>query len=164
MAKVSMDKLKKLIDEILGRTSKQTGFATEFPNSPTQVLRQLSANAGQMGMPGGYTGAVQLPAYAPGRTAKPVLNPDMRTYGQQPNMGEARFFTQSMTGGMTPIASMTPLGVPQNWNPLGANNPQGDLEKYIKDLLGKSGPNGGAGSSADQLRAQWNWPAYKKGD
>lgn len=91
------------------------------PVDVTELLRQLSVNAGQIGMPGGPSGAVVMPAFGSG--AQAVMNPDMRTYGQVPGMGEATFFTQGMNGGMAPIAAMSPIGVPQNWNPVGANPP-----------------------------------------
>lgn len=90
------------------------------PVDVTELLRQLSVNAGQIGMPGGPSGAVVMPAFGSGRQA--VMNPDMRTYGQVPGMGEATFFTQGMNGGMAPISAMSPIGVPQNWNPVGANS------------------------------------------
>lgn len=93
----------------------------QMPTDITTLLRQLSVNAGEMGMPGGYVGAVQLPAYGSGLS--PVMNPNMTTYGQQPNIGEATFFQQSMKGGMAPIAAMSPLGVPENWKPIGTTTP-----------------------------------------
>lgn len=87
------------------------------PNDITELLRQLSVNAGQMGMPGGMVGAVQKPAY--GTIGQAMIPQGMQGYGQTPNMGEATFFQQGMNGGMAPIAAMSPLGVPAGWNPLG---------------------------------------------
>lgn len=109
-----------------------------MPTDTSQLLRQLSYNAGEMGMPGGYVGAIQLPAY--GETQPPVNNPDMSSYGQAPGLGEATFYQQSMKGGMAPIAAMSPLGVPQGWNPGGD-----DLGKQLKDYLDKLGGNGNGG-------------------
>jgi hypothetical protein len=98
-------------------TAPPTEWWKRNPSDITELLRQLSVNAGQMGMPGGNVGAVQKPAF--GTMGQPVIPQDMRTYGQAPNMGEATFFQQSMNGGMAPIAAMSPLGVPAGWNPLG---------------------------------------------
>ena len=98
-------------------TAPPTEWWKRNPSDITELLRQLSVNAGQMGMPGGNVGAVQKPAF--GTMGQAVIPQDMRTYGQAPNMGEATFFQQSMNGGMAPIAAMSPLGVPAGWNPLG---------------------------------------------
>lgn len=87
----------------------------QMPAGVVELLRQLSVNVGQMPMPGGHVGSVQRPAF--GAPGQPVMNPDMRTYGQTPGMGEATYFTQSMTGGMTPISAVSPIGVPAGWNP-----------------------------------------------
>jgi hypothetical protein len=97
------------------------------PTDIIELLRQLSVNAGQMGMPGGYVGAVQKPAFGTG--GQPMIPQEMRTYGQAPNMGEATFFQQGMNGGMAPIAAMSPLGVPAGWNPLGQTPPQKPPQK-----------------------------------
>lgn len=111
-----------------------------MPTDTSQLLKQLSYNAGEMGMPGGYVGAVQLPAY--GETQPPVNNPDMSKYGQAPGLGEATFYQQSIKGGMTPLAAMSPLGVPQGWNPGGANDLQAQLKEYL-EKIGKGGRAGG---------------------
>lgn len=112
----------------------------EMPTDTSQLMRQLSFNAGEMGMPGGYVGAVQIPAY--GSTQPPVNNPDMTTYGQQPGIGEATYYMQSMNGGMAPIAAMSPLGVPAGWNPGGG----GKLGYGQRMRLANSGMLGGAGT------------------
>ncbi|MEN6539136.1 MAG: hypothetical protein ABFC67_05950 [Mizugakiibacter sp.] len=93
-------------------------WQTQTPANVTELLRQLSANAGQMAMPGGPVGGVQQGAF--GSNLPAINNPDMRTYGRTPGYGEATFFRQSMQGGMAPIAAMSPVGVPQNWNPTGS--------------------------------------------
>lgn len=153
-----LKQLKKLIEALNGG-GKSTAFASQMPTSPTQIMRQLAANAGQMGMPGGYTGAVQLPAFTTGTRQPASLMTSAAGYGQKPGMGEARFFQQSMGGGMAPISAMNPLGVPEKWNPLGQSGDiKLEIEKYIKDL--QKGGEGG-GSSADRLRAQYGWPAAK---
>ena len=115
-----------------------------MPTDTSQLLRQLSFNAGEMGMPGGYVGAVQLPSY--GSTLQPVNNPDMSKYGQGAGLGEATFYQQSMKGGMTPISAMSPLGVPDGWNPGGTTTPASSktsLDSYLSSLFGKSGSKTG---------------------
>ncbi len=115
-----------------------------LPTNTTQLLRQLSYNAGEMPMPGGYVGAVQIPAY--GSSAKPVNNPDMSKYGQAPGLGEATFYQQSMQGGMTPISALKPVGVPSNWNPGGAggnSNVLNQLQAYLNGLNNNGNANGG---------------------
>lgn len=109
----------------------------QLPTDTSQLLRQLAFNAGEMGMPGGYVGAVQLPAY--GTNLPSINNPDMSTYGQAPGYGEATFYQQSMKGGMTPIAAMSPLGVPEGWNP-GASEPK-TLKQQLEEYLAKIGSN-----------------------
>lgn len=103
----------------------------ELPKDTTQLLRQLSFNAGEIGMPGGYVGAIQLPSY--GSSAQPINNPNMATYGRAPGVGEATFYQQSMKGGMAPIAAMSPLGVPEGWNPGGASS--GDIKSQLEGYL-----------------------------
>lgn len=88
-------------------------WAKEMPADTTQLLRQLSGNVGQMTMPGGLSGAVKIPAFGSQQQATTQFDP--LTYGQQG--GEATFFAQAMNGGMTPISAISPLGVPQGWNP-----------------------------------------------
>lgn len=117
----------------------------QMPTNVTDLLRQLSVNVGELGMPGGYVGAVQLPAYGSGGT--PTMTPDMLHYGQQPNLGEATFYQQSMKGGMTPIAAMSPLGVPQGWNPLGTTGGSG----------GSTGGTGGAGGGVKTGNGQMSF-------
>lgn len=122
-----------------------------MPSDTSQLLRQLSYNVGEMPMPGGYVGAVQIPSYGSG--VKPVNNPDMSKYGQAPGLGEATFYQQSMYGGMTPVSALRPVGVPSNWNPGGT--PGDDYLKKLKGLLdaisggGKGGINKGSLMSYD---------------
>mgnify|MGYP000278753504 FL=1 len=95
-------------------------WATRQPVDTTELLRQLSGNVGQAAMPGGYVGAVQIPAWNSGGTATQGIDP--LTYGQtgkgQPN-GAATFFQQTVNGGMAPISALSPLGVTKGWNPFG---------------------------------------------
>lgn len=129
-----------------GTPAADQAWRRKMPTDTSQLLRQLSFNAGEMGMPGGYVGAVQLPAY--GSTQPPVNNPDMTTYGQQPGIGEATFYQQSMKGGMAPIAAMSPLGVPAGWNPGGTgSSAQQQLQDYL-DKLNSSGSGTGTGTSS----------------
>ena len=117
------------------------------PTDTSQLLRQLSFNVGEMGMPGGYVGAVQLPAYGSG--LPPVNNPDMKTYGQTPGYGEATFYQQSMKGGMTPVSALSPMGVPQGWNPGGGTsslNTKQQLDKYLSGVSSGSGSGSSGGS------------------
>lgn len=119
-----------------------------MPTNTSQLMKQLSYNVGETGMPQGYVGAIQLPAY--GETQPPVNNPDMSKYGQASGLGEATFYQQSIKGGMTPIAAMSPLGVPADWNPGGSSNTDTKtaLDKYLKGLNGKGA---GAGSSPQSV-------------
>jgi hypothetical protein len=121
----------------------------ENPTNTSQLLRQLSFNAGEMGMPQGYVGGVQLPAYGTGLPAQMLT--DTKNYGRQPGYGEANFFQQSMKGGMAPIAAMSPLGVPEGWNPGGSSSGdlKSQLEKYLQNLGGGSG-----GSGSDEVLAR----------
>lgn len=116
-----------LMGAFTGKPATGGGSGTPKPSEPwqrqnptnvTDLLRQLSANAGEIGMPGGYVGGVQIPAYRTDGPQLPAINnPDMRTYGRTPGYGEATFYRQSMQGGMAPIAAMSPLGVPEDWKP-----------------------------------------------
>lgn len=122
-----------------GLTTTSTNQATQdawrrvMPTNTSQLLKQLSYNAGETGMPGGYVGAIQLPAY--GSTQPPVNNPDMTKYGQGNGIGEATFYQQSIKGGMAPIAAMSPLGVPEGWNPGGTStDTKSQLDKYLASL------------------------------
>lgn len=108
-------------------------WATRMPANTTELLRQLSANVGQQAMPGGYVGAVTLPAY--GSSQQPTQGIDARTYGQ--GGGESTFFQQSMRGGMTPLAGLAPLGVPQGWDPFGTAKPPKEDDKKKKKDKGK---------------------------
>lgn len=118
------------------------GWATQQPNSITQLLRQLSANAGQMPMPGGPVGAVRQQAFGSGR--QPIQNPNMATYGSQPGSGEATFFQQSTRGGMSPISALTPLGVPNGWNPFAG------YQRRVRDQRDKDkGGNGNGGGGGN---------------
>lgn len=120
----------------------------ELPTDTTQLLRQLSFNTGEMGMPGGYVGAVQMPSYQTGGNLPAINNPDMSKYGQQPGYGEATFYQQSMKGGMTPVAAMSPLGVPEGWNPGagGYSSLQSQLQDYLKGI-NSSGSSSGVDAS-----------------
>ncbi|MFT3987176.1 hypothetical protein [Aestuariivirga sp.] len=95
-------------------------WATRQPVDTTELLRQLSGNVGQSAMPGGYVGAVQIPAWNSGGVASQGIDP--LTYGQtgtgQPN-GAATFFQQTVNGGMAPVSALSPLGVTKGWNPFG---------------------------------------------
>ncbi len=96
-------------------------WATQRPQNGQQLMRQLSANAGQMAMPGGYVGAVRMPPAGMNRHGATRPQPQMgmgqlNKYGQGP---EATFYQQSTRGGMTPISALFPLGVTQGWNPFG---------------------------------------------
>jgi hypothetical protein len=126
----------------IGKPNPDDAWRRVMPTNNSQLLKQLSYNAGEMGMPGGYVGAIQLPAY--GSTQAPVNNPDMTKYGQAPGIGEATFYQQSMNGGMTPIASMSPLGVPQGWNP-GGTSTEDQLNAYLTKLGTDGGGGGGGG-------------------
>lgn len=132
-----------------GTTATDEAWRRTMPTNTTQLMKQLSYNAGEMGMPGGYIGAVQQPAY--GSTQAPVNNPDMTKYGQAPGIGEATFYRQSMNGGMAPIAAMSPLGVPAGWNPGGTSSTATDsaskLKDYLTNINGKSGGAGGGNAS-----------------
>lgn len=135
-----------LISQFTGSSSTpqpSQAWRRENPTSTSQLLRQLSFNVGETGMPGGYVGAVQLPSYGSG--AAPVNNPDMRTYGRTPNLGEATFYRQSMKGGMTPIAAMSPMGVPEGWNPGGTSTDtmRSQLEAYLRNIGANAGGTGG---------------------
>jgi len=134
------DILKKLLGQ--GAQIPQTpAWATRAPTSTTELLRQLSGNVGQMTMPGGPVGAVMQPAFGSGRPATQNMNPAM--YGRQPGYGEATFFGQSMTGGMTPLSAITPLGRPKGWNPY--QSPQGPKkgdDKMHDGIPGNAHQNG----------------------
>lgn len=134
----TLSNLLKQFTTSLSTPATSQAWRREMPKDNTQLLRQLSFNAGEMGMPGGYVGAVQMPAF--GSSAQPVNNPDMATYGQQPGLGEATFFQQSMKGGMAPIAAMSPLGVPEGWNPGGSSSSdlKSQLESYLKNMSSSS--------------------------
>eukprot|EP01030_Chromulinospumella_sphaerica_P016244 gene16244-16054_t len=124
--------------------TKDPAWRRQQPTDNTQLARQLSYNAGELGMPGSRTGALQLPAFGSNQPA--VNNPDMSTYGQAPGIGEATFYTQSMNGGMAPIAAMAPFGVPAGWNPSGTGGSAGggnDLQKQLQDMLSGNGGSGG---------------------
>ena len=135
------------------QTTADAAWRRTMPTDTTQLQKQLSYNAGEMGMPGGYVGAIQQPAY--GSTQPPVNNPDMTKYGQTPALGEATFYRQSINGGMAPIAAMSPLGVPQGWNPGGTatgTDTKSQLDKYLKGLNGGGkGNGGGTGSGRTHL-------------
>jgi len=100
-------------------------WASRIPQNVTELLRQLSANAGQPAMPGGQVGAVTQPAF--GSTAAPSVMTSAKGYGQ--TSGEPTFFQQSLYGGMAPISANSPLGVPENWNPF--NIPKLDITPKI---------------------------------
>lgn len=115
------------------------------PGNTTDLLRQLSVNAGKIGMPGAPVGAV---AQAPAMSGlPPVLNPNPATYGQG---GEARFFTTGIEGGMVPLDSLDMLGVPAGWNPLGTGpgsgrkTDKGQRRSAGLDALGGGGRGNGA--------------------
>lgn len=129
-----------------GQPSEEDKWRREMPTDTSQLLKQLSYNAGEMGMPGGYVGAIQLPAY--GSTQAPVNNPDMSKYGQADGIGEATFYQQSMKGGMAPIAAMSPLGVPEGWKP-GETSIKDQLDDYLNKINsgGSGGGSGGSGSN-----------------
>ena len=121
----------------------------EMPKDNTQLLRQLSFNTGEMGMPGGYVGAVQMPSFQFGTQNPAINNPNMGSYGQQPGYGEATFYQQSMKGGMAPIAAMSPLGVPAGWNPGGGST--SDLQSQLNDYLKKMQSGGSGGGSTMRM-------------
>lgn len=125
-----------------GQPSEEDKWRRVMPTDTSQLLRQLSYNAGEIGMPGGYVGAVQLPAY--GETQPPVNNPDMSKYGQGKGLGEATFYQQSMNGGMAPIAAMSPIGVPEGWKP-GGTSTKDELTSYLDKINGAGGGGGGGG-------------------
>lgn len=155
-------KIRDLIARYTASNSEEAKWRRVMPTDTSQLLKQLSYNAGEMGMPGGYVGAIQLPAY--GETQPPVNNPDMSKYGQAKGLGEATFYQQSMNGGMAPIAAMSPLGVPEGWNPGGAS---GSLEKELKDYLDKIGKGGGGGGNgggkmSTQQQFQADFEAFVK--
>jgi hypothetical protein len=131
----------------IGKPNPDDAWRRVMPTNNSQLLKQLSYNTGEMGMPGGYVGAIQLPAY--GSTQAPVNNPDMTKYGQTPGLGEATFYRQSINGGMTPIASMSPMGVPQGWNP-GGTSTEDQLNAYLTKL-GTDGGGGGGGGGNNKL-------------
>lgn len=138
-----------------GSGSTDDAWRRKMPTDTSQLLKQLSYNAGEIGMPGGYVGAVQLPAY--GSNQPPVNNPDMSKYGQAPGIGEASFYQQSVNGGMAPIAAMSPLGVPAGWNPGGSSDIKSQLDDYLKNL-GNGGKGKGAkgGSMKQQLQSAFD--------
>ncbi len=111
--------IEKLLKTLAASQQKLPEWATRAPTDTTELLRQLSGNVGQMTMPGGPTGAVTLPAWGSGEQAQVGFDP--KTYGQ--GAGEATFFGQSTRGGMTPLSAISPLGVPQGWNPFGSATP-----------------------------------------
>jgi hypothetical protein len=123
----------------IGTTTATDAWRRTLPTDTTQLSRQLSFNAGEMGMPGGYVGAIQMPSYRMGGDSSqqlpPINNPDMSKYGRQPGYGEATFYQQSMKGGMAPIAAMSPLGVPEGWAP-GGKDLKSQLEDYLSKLRG----------------------------
>lgn len=92
-----------------------TGGFNTVPTSLANLLQQLSANAGQMAMPGGPVGGV---IQAPQGSGRPPVMMDPATYGQ--TGGEATFYRQSINGGMAPISAVGNVGVPDAWNPTGA--------------------------------------------
>lgn len=144
-----------------GQQAADASWRRVMPTDTSQLLKQLSYNAGEMGMPGGYVGAVQLPAY--GETQPPVNNPDMSTYGQAPGLGEATFYRQSINGGMAPIAAMSPLGVPAGWNPGGTStdDTKSKLDDYLKGL-GNGGGNGGSKGGTMKQQLQTAFDAFLK--
>jgi hypothetical protein len=154
--------LANLIKQFTGSLGTPTGsqdWRRQMPADSTQLLRQLSYNAGEMGMPGGYVGGVQMPSYQTGGPQLPAINnPNMATYGQQPGYGEATFYQQSMKGGMAPIAAMSPLGVPEGWNPGGSSS--SDLKSQLDDYLKKMGSSGSSsGGSGPGGNGTWFLPA-----
>lgn len=146
-------KLADLISQFTGATTAKSAedvWRRRNPTDNTELLRQLSFNAGEMGMPGGYVGGVQLPAY--GSNLQPVSNLDPASYGRTPGYGEATFYQQSMKGGMAPISAMSPMGVPQDWkpgDPLAASQP--DLKKQLDAYLKSPSFNTDFGSIYQQL-------------
>ena len=95
-------------------------WAYKLPTTLIDLLRQLSANVGQMPMPGGMSGDVRMPAFGSSQQAE--TNVDPAHYGE--TGGETTFFNQTMKGGMAPITALpTALGYPASWNPLGTNTP-----------------------------------------
>jgi hypothetical protein len=132
-----------ILKKLLGRstaTPQAPAWATRAPTSTPELLRQLSGNVGQMTMPGGPVGAVMQPAFGSGRPATQQMIP--ARYGRQPGYGEATFFGQSMTGGMTPLSAITPLGRPKGWNPY--QSPQGGKkdDKMHDGIPGNAHQNG----------------------
>jgi hypothetical protein len=83
------DSLKKLLQTVHGRLVAWP--AARLGHAAAQHTRNcsasLSANAGQMPMPGGPVGAVQQPAF--GSPRRPIQNPNMRTYGRKPGHGRS---------------------------------------------------------------------------
>ena len=135
----SLSDLMKQFTGSIGTTPASDLWRRSLPTDTTQLLRQLSFNAGEMGMPGGFVGGVQMPSYQMGGNSSQQLpainNPDMSKYGRQPGYGEANFYQQSMKGGMAPIAAMSPLGVPEGWAP-GGKDVKTQLEDYLKKIRG----------------------------
>jgi hypothetical protein len=153
----SNDSLQKLIDQFTGKVTEgtaQNAWRRENPTDVNQLLKQLSFNAGEMGMPGGYVGGVQMPSYQmPGPQLPAINNPDMKMYGRTPGYGEATFYRQSMKGGMAPIAAMSPLGVPTDWKPGGNYTaPSSSLQSLVDAY--KANPTGATSSSKSTLQKQ----------
>lgn len=96
-------------------------WATRTPSKIKEILRQLSANAGQNFMPGAPVGAVRQGPF--GSNMQPQKKFDPLTYGQ--TGGEATFFSQAMGGGMAPLAALMNLGVPNKWDPFNAHRGHG---------------------------------------
>ena len=112
-------------------------WAFRAPMSIDELLRQLSANSGQPGMPGGKGGDVRKPAF--GSTQAPQQNVDPAHYGE--TGGETTFFNQSQLGGMKPVTSVPGQG-PAGWNPLGLANTGTAATDRIKALIAQLFPNG----------------------
>lgn len=138
--------MKKLVEKLKAAQVPLPDWAKRAPTDTTELLRQLSANVGQMAMPGGPVGSVTQGPYGSGQA--PQMGFDPATYGQ--GNGEATFFQQSMQGGMTPIAGLAPLGVPMGWNPFGTS-------PATKDDKKKDG-GGGGGNDASGSKSRWTPP------
>lgn len=150
--------LANLLKAIVGNPygGKLPPWATMQPKTPNQLMRQLSGNAGQFAMPMGPVGAVRAPAYGMG--GKPQMGLGGTSYGQQPNMGEATFFQQSMRGGMAPIAAMSALGVPKGWQPFKGYKPGGGKKDDDKGGGKKpSGNGGGQNNTGGSIRPGGVW-------
>lgn len=141
-------------------------WAKRMPTNGTDAARQMSMNAGMLGMPGGQVGAVRLPPV--GSDAKPTMAFDPFHYGMSPNYGEATFFQQNMRGGVSPISAIAPIGVPKNWNPGVAPKPAkggGGKDPKPGDKDPGKKPTGGdkpaGGGKVSEGGSKFNPPNYR---